>query len=121
MGMTLNGLNKIRDIIGTTIDALEYGNTDEPGTAEDTDLKSPIANSESVNVSTSVKDQHIIITGTFPSTAPGGAIGEMIWKNLADDLAISRVVHEGTIHSVGDSSVSADFVYSTRFFIRSRT
>lgn len=115
MGMTLVGLNKIRDLHAALMTHIELGTGTTQETKEDTDLETPIS-SETARDSATITDQQVVLQATIPSgTANNVQISELIWKKDSLELAHSRV----TFEPVQKTSAN-DWIITTRFFYKGR-
>jgi hypothetical protein len=116
MGMIVNGLNRIRDLLSTLITDIEAGTGTNQETAEDIDLQTPITGTEldiesTTNTTQQFVDKAIITT----ADGTGETITEVIWKTASPEKAISRITHDGIAHDA-----ESDLIYETRWFVKGR-
>ena len=112
MTFLLVGLNKIRDLVDTTIDKCHMGTDGSVVTEAQTALQTPIAASKLASTSTTA-DKTLVINYTLPSTAAtGNTFREFA---VIDDGTVeyNRVVFTGIGHTSSD-----DIVVRQSFFFR---
>ncbi len=116
MGLTLVGLNKVRDIHEVLMTHIELGTGTTTETKNDTDLETPEASTEIARDSATTTDQQVVLQATIPSGVGNNVqISELIWKKDSPELAHSRV----TFEPVQKTSAN-DWVITTRFFYKGR-
>jgi len=114
MGMLVNGLNKYRDFHDTEMSHLEFGKGTTTETKEDTDLETPINNTEKVIDSSTKTSQQLVKAGRLTSVAgTGNTVSEGIWKQDNVELAHSRYTFNGIAHTNEE-----DINVETRWFYR---
>ena len=113
--MLVNGLNRIRTLWNTLLTAAELGTGTTQETAEDTDIQTVAASSETTNlIATTSIDQFLKVNARFYGTsAASQSITEMIWKTQSPELAASRVTF-----TAATWNTSSDLVIETRWFWR---
>lgn len=113
--MTLNGLNKCRDLHQVLMTHIEVGTGATKETKEDTDLETPVT-SETARDSATTTDQQVVIQATIPTTKANDIqVTELIWKKDSPELAHSRVTFEPVQKTSSD-----DWVVTTRWFYKGR-
>ena len=115
MGMLTTGLNAIRDLHSTILSHIEVGTGTDSETAEDTDLQTPIADTEVAVDSSTTTSQQLVKQGTITSiSASGEDVTEVGWKTSSPELMQSRITHTALSHTIAE-----DVIYETRWFYRS--
>lgn len=114
--MLIEGLNLIRDFWDTLNDAAEVGTGTTQETAQDTDLETPIAGSESTETTSTKVNQSLLKEVNFPGTSAGGeSVTEMIWKDASPEKAGSRVTFSAvTWQTDRDIIVDTEWVWRGR-------
>ena len=117
MGLLVQGLNKVRDFWNTLHDAAELGTGTTQETADDTDLLTVVAGSETTTLTATTANQFLSIVVDFPGTSAGGqSLTEMIWKTQSPEKAGSRITFPSTTWlTTGDLEVT------TRWHFRGRS
>lgn len=116
MGMTLVGLNKIRDLHTVLMTHIELGTGTTQETKDDIDLETVEAGTETARDSATTTSQQVVLQATIASgTANNVQISELIWKKNSPELAHSRV----TFEPIQKTSAN-DWTITTRFFYKGR-
>jgi len=115
--MLVKGLNLIRDFWSTLNDAAELGTGTTQETAEDTDLETVVAGSESTTITTNnTPDQFLTKAARFPGTSAGGqSVAEIIWKTQSPEKAGSRITFPATIWNT-----TSEINITTRYYFKGR-
>ena len=116
MGIITTGFTKFRNLWSAIITHIEVGTGTNQETAEDTDLQTVIAGSETAIDSSTLTSQQVVKQATIPSTrAVGESISEILWKKDSPEVAKSRI----TMTAIGHTN-EEDIIYETRWFFRSK-
>lgn len=115
MGMTLNGLNKCRDLHSALITHIEVGTGTTKETKEDTDLQTAVDSETAIDSSTTT-DQMLVKQATIPTTKANDIqVSELIWKLNSPELAHSRVTFEPI-----SKTNTQTWIITTRWFYKGR-
>lgn len=108
--MLLVGLNKIRDLVDTTIDKCHMGTSGAVVTEAQTALQTPVAASKLVSTSTTA-DKTLVINYTLPSTTGTGST----YREFAfiDDGTVeyNRVTFTGIEHTSTDDIIVRQSIF----------
>lgn len=117
MGMLIEGLNQIRTFFDTLMDAAELGTGTTTETSDDTDLETPIAGSETTNITTSVSTDQFMTKQAilYGVNAGGESATEVIFKTQSPEKAITRVTFPAQTYNT-----SSDLDITSRWYFRGR-
>ena len=114
--MIIEGLNIIRGLWSTLHDAAELGTGTTTETADDIDLETVIAGSETTGITTTTADQFLKKAAVFRGVNAGSqSVTEVIWKTQSPEKAGSRITVPATTWLT-----TGNFTVTTRWHFRGR-